>query len=310
MTSSAADRLRDALDTPPYRAMMARLAPLQLRPPALEQHVVRDALGGVTRRRFRKTIRLEKFAPSLGDEFFDWLGLFESVLEARGPYVMVELGAGYGRWTAFAAQLCRALGRPLGCLVACEAEPMHHRWLLQHLGDNGVDPSAHRMIRAAVSDRRGRAPFYVGAAAEWYGQSLTSRAARASGVAGWLRRLGRAPGVMEEVAMVETVTLADILAGDLPTVDFMHVDIQGVEFDVFRPAMELMSSKVRRVHVAIHSATTEAAAGRDLDVLVAGLFEEQGWTNLQRARPGETRDLHERAVMFNDGVQVWRNPRL
>jgi FkbM family methyltransferase len=259
----------------------------------------------MTRRRFRKAVRLDKLAPHFGGEFFDSLSLLESVADGSGPYVMIELGAGFGRWPAFAAQLCRGVGRPIGRLVACEAEPKHFRWLRQHLRDNGVDPAYSAVIEAAVSDRRGKTPFYVGAAAEWYGQSnvRNSIGSEPFGLAGWLRRRVGAGRVMERVAMADTVALADIVTDCPPVVDFMHVDIQGSEFDVFRPAMELMTAKVRRVHAGTHSPDTAAAAGRDLDGLLADLFRKLGWANLHRVKPGETRDIFGHAVEFNDGVQ-------
>jgi len=316
MASSAADRLREVLETPSYRAAMVRLAPLQLCAPIVERRFVRDALGGITRRAFRKAdVPIEKFVPSFNDEFYDWLGLFESVLDGRSAYVIVELGAGYGRWIALAANLCHAVGRPLGLLIACEAEPTHFRWLLTHLRDNGVDPARHRMINAAVARQRGTAPFYVGAATEWYGQSIAQNVIDSGrwprrGLTGWLDRLRGASKPMAEAKMVDTVGLADILTDDVPTVDLMLVDIQGSEFDVFEPAMHLVDAKVRRVHVAIHSTNTEAAAGRDLGKMVSDLFQRHGWTSLVRVEPGEIRGIYGHPARFNDGVQNWKNPRL
>jgi hypothetical protein len=85
MASNATDGLREVLDMPPYRAMMARLAPLELQAPVVEKRFIRDALGGVTRRSYCNYLHLHKFGPVMADEFFDWLGLFDSVLEAPGP---------------------------------------------------------------------------------------------------------------------------------------------------------------------------------------------------------------------------------
>jgi hypothetical protein len=81
---------------------------------------------------------------------------------------MLELGAGVGRWTVYAAAVISRYRPELRCrLVAVEAEPTHFRWLSQHTRANGLHCWSHagscRLVEEAVSGASGREPFYVGA---------------------------------------------------------------------------------------------------------------------------------------------------
>src|SRR5437660_1662339 len=48
--------------------------------------------------------------PGLDEEYFEWCALLQSVRAARERYVMVELGAGFGRWGIRAAAAARRCG--------------------------------------------------------------------------------------------------------------------------------------------------------------------------------------------------------
>ena len=304
---------------------MAEIGALQFAAPYVDKRFVHDWLGGRTRRSFISgamdqlakhgfSALTEGFAPSFSEDFYDWIDLLESVADGEDPYVFVELGAGFGRWAVHAANLCRAVGRPVGGLTACEAEPKHFRWMLTHLRDNDIDPGNHRLIEAVVAGSRGTVPFYVGAASSWYGQSIAQnvidyQSRPRVGVGSLLRRLLSREKVMERVEMIPAVVMEDVLK-DLPTVHFMHVDIQGAEFDVLEHSMDLLGRCVKRIHVATHEPATEATRGRDMDRLVGDLFRAHSWRPRLAIRSGETTKVHGRSITFVDGVQVWSNPRM
>ena len=48
--------------------------------------------------------------PSIDEEYFEWIALLAAISAARGRFCMAELGAGWGRWMASAAVLCRQKG--------------------------------------------------------------------------------------------------------------------------------------------------------------------------------------------------------
>ena len=316
--------MRDALDTPEYQARLQRVPQLELQAPRMEEKHVVDCLGGRTKRSYLAMSEadwkrhsfggmLDAFAPSFSEDYFDWLDLLDAVSRETLPFIMAELGAGYGRWLVHGANLCRLVGRPLGLLIACEAEPTHYEWMQEHFRDNGYSPSSHRLLEAAVSDTPGSLPFYVGSAASWYGQSIAANRIRYGrprlpDMGKLLRQLTGQERPMDSVRHVKALTLQDIIA-DVPRIDLMHVDIQGAEYDVLRSSIDLLNSKVDSIHVGTHSPDVEATRGRDMDALVQELLREAGWRQRTRVRPGETIVRAGRNVTFVDGVQSWENPR-
>ena len=100
-----------------------------------------DFIGAITRCEFVEISRpfpseVQLAYPSVDEEYFEWIDILESVSLARDRYTMLELGAGYGRWAVRAATALRRRGIQQCHLVAVEPEPLHFRWLQQHLCDN------------------------------------------------------------------------------------------------------------------------------------------------------------------------------
>jgi hypothetical protein len=101
--------------------------------------------------------------PAVDEEYFEWIDLLLSVRDAASCYTMIELGAGYGRWAVRAALAARQAGIENVQLGLVEAEPAHLEWLRQHLSNNGVSFAHARIYEGVVSDKAGKAEFYVGA---------------------------------------------------------------------------------------------------------------------------------------------------
>jgi FkbM family methyltransferase len=250
--------------------------------------------------------------PPLSEEYFEWIDVLESVAESSGPFTMVELGAGWGRWLVNAAFALEQLapGRPLR-LVGVEAEPTHFSWLASHLRDNGIDPEGHTLVRAAVAERDGRLRFQRGDAARWYGQSI-ERDDPASKLAGpvsrlirWTRntvanRLAVGPDA-RKVRRTRAVALSTILE-PLDRVDLIDADIQGAEAGVFESAEAELSRKVRRVHIGTHD--------RDNELRLRALFTRIGWDcRFDYESRSEVATPWGQCV-FEDGIQSWINPAL
>ena len=270
-----------------------------------------DFLGCRTRQEFlpaslRTGIPQTTYPPA-DEELPEWVDLLEAVVQARECFVMVELGAGFGRWLARAAQALRQVNRPECRLVAVEAEPRHFGWIAQHFRDNGIDPAPHMLINAAVSDHDGEAMFYVEAAgpnsdpAEWYGQSLVkerdavrSKDGEYDGKVAARHRSGW------RSVRVPSVTLAQILV-TLETVDLIDVDVQGEELRVVASAIGELARKVKRVHVGTHS--------REIEKGLRKLFQVAGWQCRWEFRFGATERTPWGKIHFTDGVQTWINPR-
>jgi hypothetical protein len=63
--------------------------------------------------------------PPFDEEYFEWIDLLEAITSAKGQFTMLELGGGWGRWTANAATALRHLGGLPHTLVVVEAESTH-----------------------------------------------------------------------------------------------------------------------------------------------------------------------------------------
>jgi FkbM family methyltransferase len=150
--------------------------------------------------------------PPFDEEYFEWIALLEAVAGAKTRFTMLELGAGWGRWSARAAAACQQLGLPYH-LVAVEAEPTHFQWMVQNLQDNGVKPEDCRLIQAAVTGKDGKVAFQVGDATDSYSQSI---------------------GGSTEI---DAVSLPTLLL-PLKFVDLIDMNVQGAEFDILAAAPE------------------------------------------------------------------------
>ena len=245
--------------------------------------------------------------PEAGEEYFEWIALLESVAAANGRFVMVELGAGYGRWALRGASAARR-GRNIPFhLVAVEADPQHFEWLKTAMADNQVEASQYTLIEAAVAAKRGHAWFMVetpkgDSASTWFGQRLADLDEPWSNSNA--RYCGRELVVQKSgfrSIRVRKVTLKSVLEG-IPLVDLIDMDIQGAELEVVDSSIELLDRKVKRLHIGTH--------GREIEEELRHILWRAGWHLIADYGCGETCDTTWGPVLFSDGVQTWLNPRL
>jgi len=225
--------------------------------------------------------------PEFNEEYFEWVDVLETAIEATQSFTVIELGAGYGRWLVRAALAARRYhGNHLPIkLIGVEAEPTHFQWLKEHLRDNGIDPEAHELIEAAVDEQDGEVFFHIGKPDEWYGQAIAQNTDTASA----------------SVQRVKAVSLSRILS-PLDLVDLIDLDVQGAEFVVLRGAIAALNEKVKRVHIGTH--------GHDIERQLRQLFRQSGWYKLNDYSCQSTETTLWGDMVFGDGVQTWVNPRL
>jgi len=194
------------------------------------------------------------------EDYFEWIDLLESIMAAKDRYIMMELGAGYGRWSVRAAAALGQL-RGLPChLVAVEGEPRHYRWLEQHMSDNHIPSDARTLIRGVVSDHREDVHFYVGTPSEsdepasWYGQAIIQPyEAVAEGPRGDYE--GQEVFSLKsgwKSVKARSYLLTDILP-EADRIDLIDLDVQGEELKVISSAIEALDRKVARLHIGTHS---------------------------------------------------------
>jgi FkbM family methyltransferase len=308
--------LSSPVTRPTHHAAVLAQPPVTVWSPA---GVVVDFLGSKTRLSYEagfpgqsgRALTAEVVTPAyplFDEEYFEWIDILESAAAAKDRFVMIELGAGYGRWAVRAAL---AAARRSSCVFQCvavEAEPVHFRWMLDHFRDNGLNPDDHDVIWAAVGAQAGFVPFWIGEPDGWYGQAIASKAREPLPPARLRRRLkarsvlGRppiTPPTEKSLLWVPCVTLAELLA-PYPKVDLIDLDVQGSEFDVLAPAIELLNERVHRIHIGTH--------GADIEESLRELFSAAGWTKLNDYPCQSRVPTPYGDITFGDGVQTWLNP--
>jgi FkbM family methyltransferase len=247
--------------------------------------------------------------PTINEEYFEWIDILQAAKEAKGSFAVVELGAGYGRWAARACLAARQLGIADINAILVEAEPVHAEWSAQHMRNNGIE--TFKVFQAAIGPAVGNTQFVIempdqnGATTPdaWYGQALnwtdashhkpTGRKYRGFEVhdngTGW--------GIID----VSVLPLDQIIAGT-EIIDIIDMDIQGAEADVVEASIDLMSERVKRVHIGTHS--------HEVEDRIRKVMTEAGWHKVWDFSCGATAVTPYGTVAFQDGVQSWQNPTL
>jgi FkbM family methyltransferase len=244
--------------------------------------------------------------PALSEEYFEWIELLEAVNTARGRFVMLELGAGFGRWGICGALAARQKHIETIEVRFVEAEPQHAAWIRQAITLNGLEDIAAPVVEAAISYAGKPVPFAVAStgldSSNWYGQAilpyaLTETERTYFGKPVYRTEVG--PGF--DQIMVEPVTL-DVVAAGLDRIDFVDMDLQGAEADLIPNAIDLLTARVRSVFIGTHAT--------DIEDMLRGIFRTAGWIPRWDFPLQSEQETPFGRVAFGDGVQAWRNPTL
>jgi FkbM family methyltransferase len=225
--------------------------------------------------------------PPLNEHYFDWIATLQSVRAAAGCFRMAELGAGWAPWlvrAALAARQCSSINDIE--LVAVEADETHFGWVGAHFRENGLSSPSYHLIRGAIAAQRGTLRFpKIENPDEDYGAST------------------RAVTATSNYVDVVAYTVEDVLNKFSGPVNFMHVDIQGAEYDALPPAMAMLTARVKNIMVGTHISTERHNA-------LAQNFTDNGWIALMNFGRGELCQTPFGDVTFGDGFLYFRNPRL
>ena len=223
--------------------------------------------------------------PPVNEHYFDWITLLQAVDRANGTLRIAELGAGWGPWLVRGAIAAKQIDKITDVhLLGVEADPTHFGWMKRHFMDNAILPSSHRLIQGAIAAESQLLKFpKIDKPEEDYGASL------------------RAGISSQEFIEVQGYTLEDIISRFDGPIDFMHSDIQGAEYEVFPPNMDLMKANVKHFMVGTH------ISGEKHNEFVE-LFKSHKWEleinyprmELSRTQYGD--------VQFGDGFLFFRNP--
>ncbi|MBT7759837.1 MAG: hypothetical protein HN732_21080 [Rhodospirillaceae bacterium] len=256
-----------------------------------------------------------------GEPFFEFAAILKAIHAARDRFVMVELGGGYAARSVDAYRALQNLN-PMPCqLVIVEAEPTHFAWAKRHLEANGIDPREHWLIKAAVSVDSEPKLFMLGSGVYYNGivkptdvEEVVEEIIKMNNTEVALRNLMTAGRCGMEVpydsaagqdlfdfGFASAIPLADILA-PLPHVDLMDIDIQGAEDSAIAPAIDLLNSRVRRLHIGTH--------GAEIHKGLWDLFFENEWVCEFDYPPFNKNTTPWGNFETSDGILHLHNPRL
>jgi FkbM family methyltransferase len=232
----------------------------------------------------------------------EWIGLLKSVRSARGRFVAMELGAGWGPWVVAGAIAARHAGISESSLLAVEGDPGHFGFLRQHFIDNGLNPDQRQLFQAAVGARRGRALWpRIDSRNDWGSRLIPANQKNGKEHGGVSSDPGReAAGVMD----IEVLSISDLLTKQARW-DLVHMDVQGDEAAICEAGLDLLTKRVHWIVVGTHS--------RIIEGKLISMFLRDGW-QLENEKPARVvfrpNAPTQEALTDHDGAQVWRNPRL
>lgn len=250
-----------------------------------------DFIGGSTDSSFKRG--WERFAtragatiqpsyPIVNEHYFDWIATLLAVDRAAGVFRMAELGAGWAPWLVRAALAAKQRPNIERLeLVAVEADETHFSWVIQHLRDNSVGGPGVHVMRGALADKTGIIRFpRITNPDEDYGASTRTASA--------------------EYVEVPALTMANVLGRFSGPIDFLHVDIQGAEYDVIPPAMPLLRDVVKTVMVGTHISLDDHNR-------MVECFRSQGWREIFNFERNALCDTKHGKVQFGDGFVFFEN---
>ena len=256
---------------------------------------VYDFLGGATRVAFNRnwaafatpagrTARPKP--PPKNEHYLDWIAVLTAAAKARGVFRMAEFGAGWAPWLVRGALAARQRDEVTSCeLMAVEADRTHFSWILDHFDDNGLNPDEHQILHGAVTDRPGMLRFPV--VAEPNADYSTALADA---------------GTAAETIEVQGYTVTDLLSRFSGPLDFLHVDIQGAEYDALAPAIEALSRSVRAIMIGTHEDEIH-------DDLVT-LFRNNSWQEQLNLGRSTTTRTPWGEIRTDDGFLWFENARI
>lgn len=249
-------------------------------------------------RNFSKTHDQWTNLPEFSEEYFEWIDFLAATKTARDRFVMMELGAGYGRWLMRAAAAISRYNPIPTLLIGVEAEPTHVKWMHLNFRNNGLDPDHHRIIHAAVGSASGTVYFPVGDPHEW-GQFVMDRSGAGPQKSRHLDRMFD-NAFLSKVAAIPQVTIEEAAGGE-ELIDIIDMDVQGAEAEIMEQAIGFCSERVRLIHIGTHSAAIEGDLRR--------IFQQADWLPRFDFPPWSKTQTTYGMLAFADGVQSWANPR-
>lgn len=233
------------------------------------------------------------------EDYFEWIDLLTAIDRAQSQFVMIEIGAGYGRWIANAAAALKRhkTKRLRQKLIGIESDQARFEMMTRNCANNEILQSDLQLIRAACTPD-GSALFMH--ANESYGSGVwhdPKFAAHFEGKQTDRMQFTDGFGRKFVVQKVPAIRLDSLLA---ETIDFIDMDIQGAEADVIFSCIDALDKFVKLIHVGSHSLA--------IDSRLSHIFHLHGWRPRRIFSSGLVNETPYGKFQFIDGIQSWENP--
>lgn len=245
--------------------------------------------------------------PEINEEYFEFLDIFEAVIDSNDNFTIMEWGAGFGRWTAIAIKAAKSFNKNRLEICAVEAHPLHMAYLIETISKLELDVSHVKVLQIALGKEVGRDIFLIEQpedqkAVAWWGQALNN-----SMMDGYVATADKFFGSTVHVnksgwrGIEVDVGIGSEILKDYAFIDIVDLDIQGVENDVITECIEHLNNKVRRLHIGTHS--------REIEIELRKLLHSNGWILLRDLKSNGNTLTSYGNVHCVDGVQSWFNSR-
>jgi hypothetical protein len=243
-------------------------------------------------------------------EDVEYAALAQALRTATDTFRIVEIGAGWAPWSIAGIVQARRRGlRPQG--IAVEADATRASWAMQHAADNDVHAElvdgTPDEIEARLREPAGDVELRVVRAAGWHATTTLQFPDLGDddmGGAVWTLTGTDVDyrGAHLSHHDVPAISLATLLAAPVLT-DLLHIDVQGVEFELVEPASDVIQRNVRLMAIGTTDRLTE---GR-----LQAHFLPRGWgLTIDDPCTAVFTMTHPTLAGFTvqDGLQLWENP--
>lgn len=233
------------------------------------------------------------------EDYFEWVDVLSAIRDAGEQFVMMEVGAGYGRWLTNAAAAYDAFidrNATSRLLIAVEADPDRFAMMHENLIAHGVSEEEMRLFECAVSNYDGDIAFKMNRNPNRFGGMVVKDPA--------IEDQDLETVVLdEEWAFLKSVPcrrFSDVVA-EFEHIDLIDFDVQNEELVLIVDALELLTERVSRLHIGTHSPEVEVG----LREVLGG----RGWVSVRDFPKRGTIDTSAGSLKLIDGIQSWTNPK-
>jgi hypothetical protein len=241
----------------------------------------------------------------------EYVALSVAIMNSKDTFTVVELGAGWSPWVTSGMAIAKRMGKAVRG-ISVEADATRTDWSVSHLQDNGL--AAHLItgtsseIQSQLKQPWPDVDAIVVHGAIWDSfTTLSFPSVNNLDMGGAVREASNDElvdyrGQLIPHVPVPTCTFESV-ARLVDSVDLLHIDVQGYEFELISKTFVQIADSARYVSIGTHNRLIE---GQLHELLLANgwslLIDEPSRSEFNGSRPSLT------GFTIRDGIQLWNCP--